>query len=622
MSRELRRIVFDIEANGLDTENLDKVHCVVAQEIGGARETAIFGPGETEDAARYLSNPSFMLIGHNIVEYDIPVLRRWGLRVGAGRVFDTRFASRAIYPGRTLHQKDFGFRKREPEFPGNLIGSHALGAWGWRLKNHKGDYEGGFEEYNDEMLEYCIQDVALTGELYEFLLKRGTPEHVLLQESEVAAILREQRLHGVAFDVDRAVALMSDLVQRRDELTEELRQFFPDWYVAQSHTVPKRNMMSRQLKPGEEGYRNVAEGCAYTKVKLTTFNPSSDLHIADRLQKVYGWKPQHFTDDGRVSTKEEILVDLTYPPVALLVEYQQVQKTLGFIAEGQQAWLKLEKDGRLHGTVHATGTVTTRMSHFRPNTGQVPSRGRGAVCRELFVPSDGLVLVGCDASGLQLRVLAHYLARYDEGAFAQAVLDDPHTYMQAGTGIYLRQNQKTWTYAKLFGAGNYKLGTIIRDDMIEASEQGLYEGQIPTLQQAARLGKRSQTKLAQYMKGLHRLERQLEATADRGWLNAVDGRRVPVLSKHRALNTLLMAGEACIMKRGLLIANEAFEVEQLPAHFVLNVHDEWQVETEEKYAELVGGFMQGAIKAAGEALKLRVQLDADYRVGKHWGETH
>jgi hypothetical protein len=494
-------------------------------------------------------------------------------------------------------------------------GRHGLGPWGWRLENAKGEYEGGFETFSAEMLDYCIQDVNLTWDLFEFLSAR-IPLEAAFTECRAAQACREIRLTGVAFNTNAAAQAEATMRDAQADLTRELREAFPAWYAQGKVVTPKRTQCSRKARPGTASYRNVAAGCEYGEVKLTDFNPDSGDHIASRLIAKYGWKPKNRTPTGKPQVTEEILKDLPYPEAPLLSEYTANAKILGYLSEGDNAWLKLEDAGRLHGRIMPTGTVTTRASHSRPNLGQVPARSKqGRMCRGLFVARPGCVLVGCDASGLQLRVLAHYLARYDGGAFAEAVLDDPHSYMMEGTGIQNRDNQKTWTYAKLFGAGNRKLGSVIAKDLAE-------QGKPVRMSAWARLGRESNEALAQYMTGLEDLETALRKSARRGWLRTLDGRRVPVLSDHRALNTLLMAGEAVVMKRALVRANEW--VKYHDARLVLWVHDEFQAEcvADCETIRLVGDAMRAAILEAGESLDLRVRIDADWKSGGTWAETH
>jgi hypothetical protein len=636
----MRKALFDLEGRvpkgAFDAgENLvdatEVVFCMVVVDLVTGEEFR-FQPWEINSGLELLAGCE-LLAGHNIYAYDLPVLEKLHGFVFTGRLIDTKCASRMVYPGYQLAGKDFGFARRHPEFPKRLIGWHSLAAWGYRLGCHKGDYQGGFEEYSEEMLDYCAQDVALNVRLFEHLHSKGFDPKSFELESAVARILYRQETLGVGFDAKAAVKLMLPLAAEKDDLARQLQEIFPPWFVKNGNVVkPKKNRVSKKYKPGEGGYVNCKAGCEYQKIELQDFNPGSGDHIADRLQRVLGWEPIEFTDAGKAKTEEKILDDLPYECAPLLSKYQKLQKVLGYISEGDNSWLKKEKDGRIHAGVNPTGTVLSRMSHVRPNLGQVPKVGKpyGKECRGLFIPGKGKVLVGADASQLQLRMLAHYVSRPggDGGRFAKIFDDpnaDPHTYMMDGTGITVRDDQKTFTYAFLFGAGLRKLGTIIIASLIRQRDRGEYDGPIPALKSAARVGKKAKAGLAKLLnaKGL---DKNLKAAAKRGYLVAFDGRRVPVLSEHRALNALLMSAEAVIMKIALIVADarlqEAGLVPAADYGFVLNVHDEWQVETSPGIADEVGMILVSAIEDTGKLLKLRVKLAAEYKIGKSWAETH
>lgn len=614
-------VVVDLEANGLDVDVVD-VHCIVTKPSDG--DATAWVPSGVRDGVQHINrliDNGYTLVGHNLVEYDIPVLRRYGLKEPPS-VYDTLAASRAAYPGNTLFNLDRKFLSRNKEFEGVLKpGAHSLKAWGIRLGEHKGDYTGGFETFNEDMLTYCVQDVAVTTLLLDKLRSR-IPDEAALLETEVARICRTMRLHGVAFDINAAVELAARLTARREELTKELQLVFPPWYEKGDLTVPKRNMQSRQLKPGMPGYKNVAAGAEYMGVERIEFNPASTDHIANRLQKVYGWKPKEYTEGGKPQVTAEVLHDLPYPEAKLLAEYQEVKKILGYVAEGDGSWLKLEVKGRIHGKVNPTGTVSGRASHNRPNTGNVPTRSElGHACRSLFVAGRGKVLVGADAAGLQLRGLAHYFGKWDGGAFArQCETGDIHEFMRLGTGLFTRDFQKTWTYAMLFGAGEGKLGqTAILDHRV-ALERGLTTLPLPKQSAARTLGKQTLERLGNAVPAFPLLKKDLEKAAEEGWLTTLDGRRIPIGSAHTAIAMLLQGAEAVIMKTAMVIA--APKLKLYDAHFVLWVHDEFQVECNREDADAVGSMLVEAIRLAGETLKLRVKLDGAYKVGNTWAETH
>ena len=619
--------VFDLEANGLDV-NTVRPHCLVVRTLREGDVDPVlyaFRSGEIGDGVDLLNTcieEGFVIAGHNIINYDLPLLYRFGLREPY-KVYDTLMVSRAAYSGNQLYPKDLAWFGQHPEHKGAFRpGAHSLKAWGLRLGIQKGDYDGGWDEFNEEMFEYCKQDVAVSVELFK-LLRERIPDEAALLESEVARICRRMRLFGVGFDVDAAVELTGKLATRRSYLATQLKDAFGVWYEPGEVKTPKRSAQSRKVSPGTEGYRNVSAGCEHQDVKRVEFNPASTDHIAKRLIAKYDWKPLKWTDGGKPAVTAEVLRDLTYPEAPLLAEYQEIKKVLGYVSEGNNSWLKLEKEGRLHGQVDPTGTVSGRAAHRSPNTGNVPSRtDLGMECRRLFtVPVTNRRIVGADASGLQLRILAHYLAKWDGGAFArQCEEGDIHEYMRAATGLHTRNRQKTWTYAKLFGAGQGKLGQTAILDHRDAFEQGLTTEPVPKQQAAQRLGKKTLENLGNAIPAFTELERDLKEAARRGSLKTLDGRRIPVGSEHLAIAMLLQAGEAVIMKKAMTIA--APHVYRLQAEFVLWVHDEFQCEAPENVADHVGEVMVDSMKLAGEHFGLRVRIDGEYKVGKTWAETH
>lgn len=605
----MTRLAFDIEGDNL----LDKattVHCIVMQDIDTGLQSSFSGPGIAVGLG-FLGKAT-ELWGHNIVDYDLPLLKKlYGFEYTGG-VYDTLRGSRQAYPGDELGKRDF-ILVRRGQMPSKVQRKpHSLEAWGYRLQMPKGEHTD-FSVFTLAMLDYCQQDVRLLVRLIEHLLKR-TSKAIIGIETQVAQILFEQSQTGVGFDELAAAELAGSLSARREVLTQELRALYPPWFVKDGPAkVSKVN----------NNKRGIVKGAEYQNIKMIEFNPASGEHISRVLQKHRGWKPHDFTDGGLPKTEEKILSDLPWPECRLMVEYQKIKKLLGYISEGEMAWLRLVRGGSLHGRVHATGTVTNRMSHVEPNLGQVPKVGKpfGRECRSLFVARPGYVLVGADASGLQLRMMAHYLAPYDEGAFARVIENDEdvHLYMQTDTGLFMRDNKKTSNYAWLFGAGHYKLGTIAIFDMQQAYEAGVFPGPVPKLSRAVSIGKRVKDGLIRKLR-MGAMEANLKRAADRGWLRGLDGREIPVLSQHKALNTLLMGGEAVVMKHALLRVDP--QIRALGARMVLNVHDEWQAEARPENAEQVGQTMVQAIRDTGAAFGLRCRLDGKYKIGTNWAETH
>ncbi len=621
----MRYVVVDCEATGLDVETVS-VHCVVLQSPGEAPET--FRPSEISAAISRLNelseDPDVIFAGHNIIAYDFPILRRLGFKVPYMRVYDTLVVSKAAYPGSKLTDLDHRFFQKNPALRDKYrVGTHSLKSWGYRLGEYKLEYTGGFEAFSEDMLTYCVQDVGTNVVLLDKLRSR-IPDEAALLECDVATICLRMEKYGVRFDNEAALELAVKLTQRRDEITKEMKNVFAPWFVSGGVTTPKRTQVSRKVSPGEPGYQNVVAGGSYSRLVLTEFNPASGEHIASRLQRKYGWKPKSWTDGGKVQITAEVLRDLHYPEAAPLAEYQELKKILGYLSEGRNAWLKLERNNRLHGKVASTGTVSGRAAHSNPNTGNVPTRSKlGHACRALFVASPGKVIVGADASGLQLRILGHYIAPWDDRAFAMQCEDpkgDIHEYLRAGTGLFTRDRQKTWTYSMFFGAQDARLGRTALDDHRDAFAKGLTTAPVPPLSAARDLGRKTRESLGNAIPAFPKLDKKLKEAFKRGELITLDGRSVPIGTEHIAIAMLLQGGEACIMKKAMSIA--APKLYAMGAEFILWVHDEFQVECRPDQAEEVGRLLVSSMTEAGEHFGLRVKIDGNYKIGKTWAETH
>jgi len=258
--------------------------------------------------------------------------------------------------------------------------------------------------------------------------------------------------------------------------------------------------------------------------------------------------------------------------------------------------------------------VTGRMTHSKPNMAQVPSvkhdkegntlwgfeGGYGADCRDLWTVPAGYSLVGCDASGLELRMLAHYM---DDDNYTEEILNgDIHTANQRASGVESRNQAKTFIYAFLYGAGDGKIGEIVGG--------------------TAREGRVLKANFLANTPSLKALRERVDVSAGKGWLLGLDGRKLYVRSAHSAVNTLLQSAGAIVMKKALVLLDEYAKMYKIDYKFVLNVHDEFQCEVKADQADFFGGLAVASIVKAGESFKLNCPLDGEYKVGKTWEQTH
>lgn len=579
-------MIFDIETNGLEG---DVIHCITAiDEQNGDR---LLWTDNWREALPLLSNAK-LLVGHNIIEFDIPFIQRLEPSFQPkGVIRDTLVMARLIWPD--IKSKDFD----RTDFPSKLIGSHSLKAWGTRLGVHKGDFEGPWDTLTEEMLEYAKQDAEVTLTLFKALSDENFDARSLELEHSVHNICLNQTNTGFKFDEDTAWDLLETLTVKRKAIEEELQKAFPP-YEVRTPFVPKASN-------SKYGY---VKGELTEKVHEVVFNPASRHHIANRLQHKYGWKPKHHTDKGQPKIDETVLMSLPYPEAKKLARYFLIHKRIAAVGEGRQAWLNSAVSGRIHGRVICNGAVSGRATHIRPNCAQIPSIRvpYGKECRSLFTVGDGNVLVGSDVSGLELRVLAHYMAPMDGGEYAKAILEgDIHTYNQKAAGLETRDQAKTFIYALIFSAGAEKLGQIAGGGrQVGASLKKKFLKELPALNTL--------------------IQQVTEKAENKGYLKGLDGRKLRVRSPHSSVNLLIQSAGAVLCKQWLVEMHKEVSRRHLEKQCkqVAWVHDEVQWECVEKRGKEFGEIAVQSIRRAGDFFGFRMQLDAEFKVGKDWSETH
>ena len=414
------------------------------------------------------------------------------------------------------------------------------------------------------------------------------PQWVAL-EHEVAQILTTQEIHGWRFDAEAAWKLASSLRKELEQTSELLRNRHP--FVFGSEFTPKRNNKT-------SGY---IEGCTFTKLK--ELNPTSRDHISWILQTFHGWKPTQMSPTGKPIIDEVILKDIGTETALDFLKCLDITKKLGMISEGVNAWLKLcTSANRIHHHC-SVATNTHRCSHRKPNLSQVPSEHE---FRELFIPSPGQIMVGADLSGIELRMLAHYLAKYDEGRYADVLLNgDIHQVNADRIGISRRQ-VKTVTYAFLYGAGDAKIGHSF-DSSLNDRNAKLH-------------GKEIRQAFVSAIDGLAELLAAIKTASEKGFVRSIDKRKIAVDSPHKALNYLLQSGAGVIAKRWMVINHE--NTKELCCSQLAFIHDELQFECDPVDADALSASLVRCAEKAGEHYSLRLPISAEAKQGRDWSEVH
>ena len=413
----------------------------------------------------------------------------------------------------------------------------------------------------------------------------------LQMEHQVATILTAQEQHGWYFDERAAWELASALRTELENIDSLLRKRYP--LVPGQRFTPKRDNKSK-------GY---IAGAEFTRLK--EFNPTSRDHIAWILKTHSGWKPTALTATGKPIVDETSLKDIGTDLALSFLRMLEITKMLGMLSEGKNAWLKLvTRSKRIHHHC-SVATNTGRCAHRNPNLAQTPSDER---FRQLFTATPGQILVGADLAGIELRMLSHYLHRYDEGRYAHILLTgDIHQTNADKIGIS-RKLVKTVTYAFLYGAGDIKIGLS-------------YDKQLPPSQAKAK-GKEIRKAYIEAIPGLADLLAAVQTAADRGYVNAIDGRRLNVDSPHKALNFLLQGSSASLAKKWLVIANDTVKETNLCASQLAFVHDELQYECHPPQADELKFALELSATLAGEFYNIRCPIAAEGKIGVNWAEVH
>jgi DNA polymerase I len=597
--------VFDLETNGLYDE-VTTIHCLVLHDLNGD-QTFTYGPDSIAAGLEHLATAD-VLIGHNILFYDIPVIRKLYpfYTFAAARIIDTLITTRLIWPKEKLYDMD---TEQYTQVPPKMRGSASLKAWGYRLSDYKIDFKD-FKEYSEAMAEYCRQDVAVTTKLFKHTQKQTCSEAALKLEHDFALAIEKQIRSGFPFDVDACLDLVDDLRAKEATLEANLKELFPPKKI-ETIFVPKVNNASR-------GY---IKGQPFTKVVHEEFNPGSRQQIVNRLQIKYGWLPEKSTEKGNPILDDDVISALPYPEAKPLAEYMLIKKRLGQIADGNNAWLKLtnNKTGCMHGDLVTNGCITGRCAHRNPNMGQVPASYSlyGKECRSLFHPPQGQQLIGVDAKALELRCLAGYLALWDDGEYAELVTNpdvDIHVYNQEKFGVETRDISKRLLYGVLYGAGALKAGTIINPN--EKDEEVL-----------RRLGSTAINSFMTGVPALKSLKNKIsEMLQQRSWLKGLDDRLLYCRSEFKGLNVLLQSSGALIMKQVVINLHQSMK----EANYFYGidwqqhamVHDELQLSCKPEFVEHVKEKALAAFPAAQEFFKFQCKIEGEARVGDNWAQTH
>lgn len=598
-------IVFDLEANGLHLPQYDKrkdewklvadrVWCINLKSVEGDYK------GDMYDCLEDIMHPDKVLdhffqkattlIGHNIIGYDLPLLKRlYGWEPAKGtRIVDTLILSRLLNPDR---------------------GSHSLDAWGERLGYPKGEHNE-WERYSPEMLSYCQRDVELTRQVYLALLEEmgdwDWSEAIELEHS-FAQIMQRQEENGVYFDMSAALELVDTIRTEVEEIDGNYN--LPGRYKQHLSTINRPYRLNGELskRAVDSGIPRDQIAGPFSRVRFERLNLGSEKQVKEYLL-TQGWVPTQYNYvDGRATSPK--LTEDSFGTI----DGEFGQKILRRRActhklSQLEGWIKnVRPDGRITASANTIGTNTGRCRHQTVVNVPASRAPFGKELRSLFSVPEGYKMVGHDADQLELRMLAHYMG--DEEYIQQVLEGDIHTYNQELAGLPTRDAAKTFIYAFIYGAGNEKLGKIVGG--------------------GARKGAQVRKNFLEGLPKIKLLIENVKRASERGFLVGLDGRKIWMRNgydgrpmTHKALNTLLQSAGAVLMKRSAIILDSIIQDMELPAKKVIDMHDEAQAEVQEEYTLSYCVSAEQSVVMAGESFNLRIPMKATADVGNNWYETH
>jgi DNA polymerase-1 len=620
----MQQLVIDIETDSLDPT---VIWCIVAKEYPSGKVHTY--THDNLEAFRTDWGSGVQPIGHNIVGFDLPVLHRFIDGLDWEQPIDTMVLSKLRFYGQQ--------------------GGHSLDSWGKRLGDHKSQ-SPDFSKFSEELVEYCKQDVEVTYKLWEELkpiYERKEFQHAIQLETDTLVFCREMQENGFPFDFTAATKLelrIQEAIEEMDRIimpvfkprTKKLRTITPT--VTKAGTLHLKDF--RWLGPQPD--LTQFNGGPFSLFEWREFNPRSPSQIVERMWE-YGWNPYektkgHFKHERKVNDRRRRRKKVKPEDIEKLREYRHTgwsinEDNLNTLPASApeaahtlvrrlllasrlstiQSWRATynHSTAKIHGTFHGMGAWTHRMAHSSPNMANIPrvKSEFGKEMRQLWLASPGKVLVGTDASGIQLRVLAHYL-RNDK--FTQAVCfgteeegTDIHTMNMKALHPWCkdRDTAKTFIYSWLLNAGIAKTASILECNQHEAQQ--------------------AREQFLHAYEGLSDLrEYQMVEDANRGYFVGLDGRLVVVPSLHYVLAGYLQNGEAIIMKEATRIWTRGLRKAGIPFTLRNFVHDEWQTECDERIAGVVGETQVKALEATTSILNLNCPMTGEYKIGHNWAETH
>lgn len=621
---------FDLEANGL-LQQATRVHCGVVKIKGG--ESKKFRPNQIKELLAYLDTFD-VLIAHNGIGYDWPLLKKlygWEYK---GKKVDTLIMSRLLNPKRLLPFN----------CPNKKAGPHSIEAWGWRVGRGKPEHND-WEVFSEEMLHRCSEDVEILELVYDALMqeaKGGKWRSAFLLSFELFERLQQQEEYGWLVDqehMERCIKQLTRWIALIDRvITPKLPMVLE---IEENKVKGEYNYIKKPFLKSGKYSQSSLDWCAnagicpstqpiggcFSRVSFRPTNLNSNEETKDFLLSL-GWEPLEWnTNDDGQRTSPKLSKDDPFEGIEgkvgrLVAKRVQCRQRRGII-EGLQEIIR--PDGRIASVVN-TLAVTGRATHRGVVNIPKATSFYGKQMRRIFSSKPGFVLVGTDSAGNQLRMLA---GRMNNPVYTKALVEgkkeygsDNHSLTAKIGELESRDIAKNVMYCLLFGGGDAKLAKTAKKPQGSGADlRGkLYRGLDGLGELMERLTKEwKQTARQRFNPKFNRMEYY------DGTITGLDGRPIKVPNEHQLLVYLLQSDEALHMSKAYCMTAERLEAKYewgIDYGIVGWIHDEIQIECREDIAEEVGKICRDSIKDAGEFFKISCPHEGESNIGKNWYATH
>ena len=625
------RILFgDLEADGL-LDTATKVHCGVFKDKTTG-EVFKFRPHQIAEMLKFLDTAD-VLVFHNGTFYDFPLLKKlynWEFK---GKKVDTLVISRVIDPKRTL----------PPNCPNKLCGPHSIEAWGYRVGRGKPEYNE-WEEFDEEMLHRCTEDVEILALVYDALMKESKGKgyrNAFLLTQELFINLQKQEEYGWKVDIDYMDFCIHQLNRWINLIDKVVAPYLPvKLEIQETKKDGEYNYIRKPfLKNG--GYSGsvrvwldalnlpVSSDIVCGPFARITFNPV-DLNSNKETKEFLlseGWQPLEWNYDeagNRRSpkmSKEDPFTGINGRLGKLIAKRVQCRQRLSII-EGLRSLVR--KDGCIPSLI-ANLAVTGRATHR--NIVNIPHTGSfyGKQMRKIFIAKEGHVLVSTDSDGCQIRMLC---ARMGDDSYTKTVCEgvkekgtDMHSVNMRNAGLTDRNKAKTFFYAFLFGAGDAKLAKSLECTTNQAKiTREKFMNNLPALQRLLdKLGAEWRSTAKKRLNSFNKVEYY------DGVVQGLDGRPILIPSEHQILVYMLQSDEAIMMTKAYNLAWERISKKYKFGEdfgIVCWYHDEFTVDCKPEIAEDIKKISEQCIRDAGEFYNIKCPHVGDGKIGNNWHEVH